>query len=40
MAMITVEIPDELVEQDAQLRERLSELVVLSLRQPALSAAT
>lgn len=40
MAMITVEIPDELVEQVAQLRERLPELVALSLRQPALPAAT
>jgi hypothetical protein len=40
MAVITVEIPDELVDQVAQLRDRLPELLALSLHQPALPAAT
>jgi hypothetical protein len=40
MATITVEIPDELVEQVARLRDRLPELLALSLWQPALPAAT
>lgn len=40
MATITVEIPDDLLEQVAQLRDRLPELVALSIRQPALPAAT
>jgi len=37
---ITVEIPDELAEQVAQMRDRIPELLALSLRQPALPAAT
>jgi hypothetical protein len=40
MTTITVEIPDELAEQVGQLRDRLPELLTLSLRQPALPAAT
>jgi hypothetical protein len=40
MALITVEIPDELMDQVAQLRDRLPELLTLSLHQPALPAAT
>jgi hypothetical protein len=40
MTIITVEIPDELAEQVAQMRDRIPELLVLSLRQPALPAAT
>ncbi len=40
MPVITVEIPDELVEQVSQLRDRLPELLALSLHQPALPAAT
>lgn len=38
MAKITLEIPDELSEQLAQLGDRLPELLVLSLQQPALPA--
>ncbi len=40
MAVITVEIPDKLRDQVAQLRDRLPELLALSLHQPALPAAT
>jgi hypothetical protein len=40
MAVITVEIPDELVDQVTRLRDRLPELLALSLHQPALPAAT
>jgi hypothetical protein len=38
MSTITIEVPDELSEQLAQLRERLPELLALSLHQPALPA--
>jgi hypothetical protein len=40
MATITLEIPDSLAEQVAQMRDRLPELLALSLKQPALPAAT
>jgi hypothetical protein len=40
MATITLELPDELADKVEQLRERLPELLALSLRQPALPAAT
>jgi hypothetical protein len=40
VATITVEIPDELAGQLAPIRERLPELLALSLKQPALPAAT
>lgn len=40
MAIITIEVPDELADQVAQLRDRLPELLALSLQQPALPAAT
>jgi hypothetical protein len=40
MAVITVEIPDELLELVAQFRDQLPELLALSLHQPALPAAT
>lgn len=40
MVTITLEVPDELAEQIAQLRERLPEWLALSLHQPALPAAT
>lgn len=40
MTTITVEIPDELADQVAQMRDRLPELLALSLRQPALPATT
>ncbi len=40
MITITVEIPDELAEQIGQMRDRIPELLALSLRQPALPAAT
>jgi hypothetical protein len=39
MAIITVEIPDEMVDQITELRERLPEIIALSVRQPALPAA-
>jgi hypothetical protein len=39
MAMITLEVPDDLADQLATVRDRLPELVALSLRQPALPAA-
>lgn len=38
MAKITLEIPDELAEQLAQVGDRLAELIALSLQQPALPA--
>lgn len=38
MAKITLEIPDELLEQLTLVGERLPELLYLSLQQPALSA--
>lgn len=38
MAKITLEVPDELSEQLAQVGERLPELLALLLQQPALSA--
>jgi hypothetical protein len=40
VAIITLEVPDELVERAEQLRERLPDLLALSLEQPALPAAT
>ena len=40
MATITLEIPDELADELGQLQDRLPELLALSLRQPALPAAT
>jgi hypothetical protein len=40
MAVITLEIPDELADQVAQLHDRLPELLTLSLQQPAVPAAT
>jgi hypothetical protein len=40
MATITVKIPDELLAKVVELRERLPELLALSLHQPALPAAT
>jgi len=40
MTTITVEIPDELAEQMGHMRDRIPELLALSLRQPALPAAT
>lgn len=40
MTTITLEIPDELAEQVTQMRDRIPELLALSLRQPALPAAT
>jgi hypothetical protein len=40
MALITLEIPDDLADQLAAARDRLPELLTLSLRQPALPAAT
>lgn len=40
MAVITLELPDELAEQIGLLRDRLPELLALSLQQPALPAAT
>ncbi|PDV99277.1 hypothetical protein [Candidatus Chloroploca asiatica] len=40
MATITLEIPDALAEQIAQMQDRLPELLSLSLKQPALPAAT
>lgn len=39
MAMITLEVPDDLADQLAAARDRLPELLALSLRQPALPAA-
>lgn len=39
MAMITLEVPDDLADQLATARDRLPELLALSLRQPALPAA-
>ena len=36
MAKITLEVPDELLEQLTQLGERLPELLALSLQQPLL----
>jgi hypothetical protein len=38
MAKVTLEVPDELLEQLALVGERLPELLALSLQQPALSA--
>jgi hypothetical protein len=38
MPTITLEVPDELAEQLAQVRDRLPELLALSIRQPALPA--
>ena len=38
MLQITIEIPEELSEQLAQIGDRLPELLVLSLQQPALPA--
>lgn len=40
LAVITVELPDELVDQVAQLRDCFPELLALSLHQPSLPAAT
>lgn len=40
MAMITLEVPDDLADQLAAARDRLPELLALSLRQPALPAAS
>lgn len=40
MAMITLELPDDLADDLAAERERLPELLALSLRQPALPAAS
>lgn len=37
--MITLEVPDDLADQLATARDRLPELLALSLRQPALPAA-
>ncbi len=39
MTTITIEIPDDLAEQLEQVRDRLPELLALSLRQPAVPAA-
>ena len=38
MSSITIEVPDELSERLTRLRDRLPELLALSLRQPALPA--
>jgi hypothetical protein len=38
MATITIDIPDELSAQLAQVRDRIPELLVLSLQQPAVPA--
>ncbi len=38
MARITIEVPEELSDQLAQVGDRLPELLALSLQQPALSA--
>jgi hypothetical protein len=38
MAQITIEVPDELLEQITQLGDRLPELLVLSLQQPIIPA--
>lgn len=40
MAKITLEVPDDLVNQLVAVRDRLPELLALSLRQPALPAAS
>ena len=39
MTSITIELPDDLAEQLAQARDRLPELLALSLQQPALPAS-
>ena len=38
MATITIDIPDELSDQLAQVRDRIPELLALSLQQPAVPA--
>jgi hypothetical protein len=38
MATVTIDVPDELAEQLDQMRDRLPELLALSLQQPALPA--
>ncbi|NCC35260.1 hypothetical protein [Candidatus Chloroploca sp. Khr17] len=40
MPVISIEIPDELFDRMAEVREQLPELLALSLHQPALPAAT
>lgn len=40
MAVISIEIPDELLGRMAEVRDQLPELLALSLHQPALPAAT
>ncbi len=39
MATITIDLPDELADQLAALRDRLPELLMLSMQQPALPAS-
>ncbi|MFV9506117.1 MAG: hypothetical protein AB4911_16320 [Oscillochloridaceae bacterium umkhey_bin13] len=40
MAVISIEIPDELFDQMTKIQDQLPELLALSLHQPALPAAT